>query len=99
MTWDYGGNITTWDKTTPLTQMVLDYSFQLPTDVQLKQVGTAERSINYRLGNLVTTAKNGQITNGANTFHSVPQLHRDGEAVYICSYSLSSHTGILPNGL
>ena len=36
---------------------------------------------------------------GANTWASTPQLDRQGEAVYICSHSLSSHTGVLPSGV
>ena len=76
--------------------MVLDYSFEIPTDIQLV---AKERSINYRLGNLTVTEKNGPRNMVPLVFHSVPQLNRDGEAVYICSNSLSSHTGILPNGL
>ena len=32
-------------------------------------------------------------------YASYPQLSRDGEAVYLCSSNLSSHTGVLPNGL
>ena len=73
--------------------MVLDNSFQIPTDMQL---GRPERSVNYRLGNLTTTAKNGQLN--TTPFVSVPYLDRQGEAVYICSSSLSSHTGVLPSG-
>ena len=84
----------TWSKQTPLLPMVLDYSFQLPTDIQLMG---AERSVNYRLGNLTMTTNNRQLSTG--TFYSVPQLNREGEAVYICSNSLSSHTGVLPSGL
>ena len=32
-------------------------------------------------------------------YASYPQLDRRGEAVYLCSSNLSSHTGVLPNGL
>ena len=32
-------------------------------------------------------------------YASIPQLDRHAEAVYLCSSNLSSHTGVLPNGL
>ena len=63
------------------------------------QPGAGFKSINYRLGNLNTTSKNGALNMGANTWTSTPQLDRQGEAVYICSQSLSSHTGVLPSGV
>ena len=66
----------------------------------MKQTGDlADSSVNYRLGNLNTDVKNQLRNMDPYIYASIPQLDRQAEAVYLCSSNLSSHTGVLPNGL
>ena len=78
------------------------YSFQILSEEQVRHSTlfgqpSNPMSLNYRLGNMDTTAKNTELT--WTSFHCTPQLTRDGEAIYISSNSLSAHTGVLPAGM
>ena len=78
------------------------YSFQILSEEQVRHSTlfgqpSNPMSLNYRLGNMDTTAKNTELT--WTSFTCTPQLTRDGEAIYICSNSLSAHTGVLPAGM
>ena len=78
------------------------YSFELPSEVALRQSYDRPRSINERFGNVNSGTsrageKNSVLAQG--TFRSWLNLGHAGECIYLCCSTLSGHAVVMPNGL
>ena len=97
ITWPDGN---TWTKIATLAPMQLDYGFQILSELQVRATTAESNTINSRLGNMNTEARNSRKNNSDNLgiFTSTPYLSHEGETVYLSSSSLSGHAGVLPSG-
>ena len=89
-------------KDAPLVSLPPPYAFALPPQISLNVTTPNSQSIHEVLGHFTDDdpARNGFKTtlleNGI--FQSTPNFSRLGQAIYVCSSTLSGHAGLLPSG-
>ena len=81
----------------------LPYSFEIPSEVELRVSSRQTRSVNERLGNYnegePDRSGRRNMTSAEGAWKCWNLRHdRLGETVYLCSSTLSSFAGLLPNG-
>ena len=89
-------------KDDPLASLTPPYAFEIPPQLTLNVTIPNSQSVHEVLGHFTQddSRRNGFKTTPTENgiFTSTPILNRLGEAVYVCSSTLSGHAGLLPNG-